>query len=180
MEGRTTTGQGEGNHNRMVRQETMRGAARKPKQHPQLPLWASAHRVDPYTHACEQLLVGWDPFCVTRNRGHHWLQQAHDDTTTSICSQGGSLSQPWQQWQQHNVIIIFSSCAQRSLQLWVFPDAEAVIQWEMVGLPVPADPLLMNLQVAGMVKAQVCLKVPAGYLCGSLVGTTGGFLTSFW
>ena len=37
-------------------------------------------------------------------------------TTMSICSQAGSLSQPQ----------CFSSCAQRSLQLRVFPDAGAV------------------------------------------------------
>ena len=119
-------------------------------------------------HNChhEHLLAGWDPFCHQKH-----YSPGHNDTAMSICSWGGSLSWPQQWW--HNIIVIFSSCAQRRPQLQVFPDTGAVTWWEMVGLPVPTDPQLVNLWVAGMGKAWVWVwvhsKVPTGYPCGSLV-----------
>src|ERR1700678_3315685 len=61
----------------------------------------------------------------------------------------------------------FSSCARRSPQLQVFPDAGAITRREMVGLPIPTDPWLMSLWIAGMGRVwSVTAAIPTGYPCG--------------
>ena len=59
----------------------------------------------------------------------------------------------------HCVVIVFSSCAQRSLQSWVFPDAGAT-WWETA---VPADLWLMNPRVAGMGMLKQLTSTPHRY-----------------
>jgi len=62
-------------------------------------------------------------------RSDEKTQTAPPTAAVSICSRGGSLSQPRRR-RRCNVVVVISSCARRSPQLRVFPDAGAVSRRE--------------------------------------------------